>query len=177
MVHSSFKPPENPDIVLPVEIEGNINHVYVLVRPGTIQFLEELAQTYELVIFTASMQKYAEPLMQILDQGNWTSYLLFREHCTFYNGIFVKDLTQIGRSLKDVIIIDNSPTAYMFQPENAIPSISWYEDKEDTQLLDFVPFLKALSTVDDGRPFLMASVKDNVLDIDRGMQLIKSYQE
>ena len=43
LVHSSFKPPENPDIVLPVEIEGNINHVYVLVRPGTIEFLEELS--------------------------------------------------------------------------------------------------------------------------------------
>ena len=66
-MHSSFKPPENPDIVLPVEIEGSINHVYVVVRPGAIEFLEELAQTYELVIFTASMQKYAEPLMQILD--------------------------------------------------------------------------------------------------------------
>ena len=65
----------------------------------------------------------------------------------------------------------------MFQPENAIPSISWYEDKKDTQLSDFIPFLKALSTVDDVRPFLMAAVKDNVLDIDRGLQLIKSYRE
>ena len=63
----------------------------------------------------------------------------------------------------------------MFQPENAIPSISWYEDKEDTQLLDFIPFLKALSTVDDVRPYLMASVKDNVLDLDRGLSLIKSF--
>lgn len=93
LVHSSFKPPENPDIVLPVEIDGSINHVYVLVRPGTLEFLEVLSNYYELVIFTASMQKYAEPLMQILDQGNWCSHLLFRDHCTFYNGIFVKDLT------------------------------------------------------------------------------------
>lgn len=38
LVHSSFKPPENPDIVLPVEIDGSINHVYVLVRPGTLEF-------------------------------------------------------------------------------------------------------------------------------------------
>ena len=43
LVHSSFKPPENPDIVLPVEIEGSINHVYVLVRPGTLEFLEVLS--------------------------------------------------------------------------------------------------------------------------------------
>jgi carboxy-terminal domain RNA polymerase II polypeptide A small phosphatase len=93
LVHSSFKPPEQPDIVLPVEIEGKICYVYVMVRPGTISFLEELAEYYELVIFTASLSKYAEPLMQVLDQGEWCSHHLFREHCTFYNGIFVKDLT------------------------------------------------------------------------------------
>lgn len=63
LVHSSFKPPEQPDIVLPIEIEGKICYVYVLVRPGAISFLEELSQYYELVIFTASLSKYAEPLM------------------------------------------------------------------------------------------------------------------
>jgi len=67
LVHSSFKPPENPDIVLPVDIEGKVCYVYVLIRPGAISFLEELSEYYELVIFTASLSKYAEPLMKILD--------------------------------------------------------------------------------------------------------------
>ena len=53
--------------MLPVEIEGKTCYVYVLVRPGTISFLEELAEYFELVIFTASLSKYAEPLMLILD--------------------------------------------------------------------------------------------------------------
>lgn len=34
LVHSSFKPVDDADIVLPVEIEGNICYVYVLIRPG-----------------------------------------------------------------------------------------------------------------------------------------------
>jgi RNA polymerase II subunit A small phosphatase-like protein len=59
LVHSSFKPPEQPDIYLPIEIEGKTNYVYVLVRPGAVSFLEELAEYYELVIFTASLSKYA----------------------------------------------------------------------------------------------------------------------
>ena len=100
--------------MLPVEIEGNMCYVYVLVRPGAISFLEELSQFYEIVIYTASLSKYADPLMSILDQEGWCSNRLFREHCTFYNGIFVKDLTQLGRNMKDVIIIDNSPSAYLF---------------------------------------------------------------
>jgi RNA polymerase II subunit A small phosphatase-like protein len=36
LVHSSFKPPKKTDIVLPVDIEGRICHVYVLVRPGCL---------------------------------------------------------------------------------------------------------------------------------------------
>jgi RNA polymerase II subunit A small phosphatase-like protein len=39
LVHSSFKPPLKPDIILPVEIEGNICNVFVLIRPGTEFFL------------------------------------------------------------------------------------------------------------------------------------------
>jgi RNA polymerase II subunit A small phosphatase-like protein len=92
-VHSSFKAPEAADIVLPIEIEGKTCYVYVLVRPGAISFIEELSKIYEVVIYTASLSKYAEPLMMILDQNKICDYHLFREHCTFFNGIFVKDMT------------------------------------------------------------------------------------
>jgi len=81
--------------------------------------------------------------MNILDEKQqWCDTYLFREHCTYHNNTFVKDLTRLGRDMRDVIIIDNSPMSYQFQPENAIPSISWYEDKNDTQLLDWIPMLK-----------------------------------
>ncbi len=42
------------------------------------------------------------------------------------------DLSELGRDLRDVIIIDNSLAAYAFQPENVLPSISWYGDRQDT---------------------------------------------
>lgn len=70
LVHSSFKAPKNPDIVLPVDIEGRICNVYVLVRPGCAKFLTEMSKYYEVVIFTASLSKYADPLMDILDENN-----------------------------------------------------------------------------------------------------------
>lgn len=69
---------------------------------------------YELVIYTASLSKYAEPLVDMLDPSGMCSFKLFREHCTFVNNAFVKDLTRLGRPMKDVIIVDNSPIAYMF---------------------------------------------------------------
>ena len=86
-------------------------------RPGVDEFLKRLHKHYELIIYTASLSKYADPLLDWLDPKNYCAYRLFREHCTYYNGIFVKDLSRIGRPLKDSMIIDNSPTSYLFHPD------------------------------------------------------------
>lgn len=69
---------------------------------------------YELVVYTASLSKYADPLVDILDPSKMCSFKLFREHCTFVNNAFVKDLTKLGRKMEDIIIVDNSPIAFMF---------------------------------------------------------------
>lgn len=98
-------------------------------------------------MFTASLSKYAEPLYGKLDKQQVTSTLLYREHCTFYNGLFVKDMARLGRSLSDIIIVENSPTSYLFQPENALPTISWYEDMSCTELREFMPILEKLAYV------------------------------
>lgn len=90
----------------------------------------------------------------------------------------MKDLSELGRDLKDVLIIDNSPTAYLFQPDNALPIISWYDEKDDTQLYDYIPFLQALSNVDDVRPILKQlneECQDNDINIEYGMQIIDDY--
>lgn len=119
---------------------------------------------YELVIFTASLSKYAEPLMVQLDPNNLCGYKLFREHCTFVNNAYVKDLTRLGRSMKDIIIVDNSPVAYMFQPENAIPAVSWYDDKNDNELLRLASLLERLANEEDVRKVIRAICCNNKID-------------
>lgn len=47
--------------------------------------------------------------------------------------------------MEDVIIIDNSPNSYQFQPENGIPILSWYEDPNDLELMRFIPALRLLA--------------------------------
>jgi carboxy-terminal domain RNA polymerase II polypeptide A small phosphatase len=82
--------------------------------------------------------------------------MLFREHCTYMDEheSYVKDLSLIGRDLKDIIIIDNSPTSYSFHPENALPSKSWYEDDHDLELFEFIPLLQKIAKIEDVRPVL-----------------------
>ena len=47
--------------------------MFIYVRPGCQKFLEELAKYYEIVIFTASLAKYADPLMDLIDPNKVAS--------------------------------------------------------------------------------------------------------
>lgn len=131
-----------------------------------------MSHSYEIVMFTASLSKYANPLYAKLDKNQVTATNLYREHCTFYNGLFVKDMARLGRPLSDVIIIDNSPTSYLFQPENALPCTSWYDDPTDRELNELVPILEKLAIVKDVRPYLTKLVTDNKVDFARAKELL-----
>ncbi|KAM7407793.1 hypothetical protein PAMA_003520 [Pampus argenteus] len=149
LVHSSFKPVNNADFIIPVEIDGTVHQVYVLKRPHVDEFLKRMGEMFECVLFTASLSKYADPVSDLLDKWGAFRSRLFRESCVFHKGNYVKDLSRLGRDLNKVIIIDNSPASYIFHPDNAVPVASWFDDMSDTELLDLIPFFERLSKVDD----------------------------
>lgn len=148
LVHSSFKPISNADFIVPVEIDNVIHQVYVLKRPYVDEFLVKVGELFECVLFTASLAKYADPVADLLDKWDVFRSRLFRESCVFHKGNYVKDLSKLGRELQKVIIVDNSPASYIFHPENAVPVASWFDDMNDRELLDLLPFLENLSKVD-----------------------------
>jgi len=151
LVHSSFQPIDNADFIVPVQIEDTLHQVYVLKRPGVDQFLKRMGMFYEIVVFTASLAKYADPVLDLLDEHKVVSWRLFREACSNHKGNYVKDMGKLGRELKKSIIIDNSPASYMFNPESALPVESWFDDENDNELLDLIPILEELAKADDVR--------------------------
>jgi TFIIF-interacting CTD phosphatase-like protein len=64
--------------------------------------------------------KYADPVSDLLDTNRIFQSRLFRESCTYYNGNYIKDLSRLGRDVRKVIIIDNSPLSYLFHQDNAV---------------------------------------------------------
>ncbi|KAF2156929.1 NIF-domain-containing protein [Myriangium duriaei CBS 260.36] len=145
LVHSSFKILHQADFTIPVEIEGQYHNVYVIKRPGVDTFMKRVGELYEVVVFTASVSKYGDPLLDQLDIHNVVHHRLFRESCYNHQGNYVKDLSQVGRDLRDTIIIDNSPTSYIFHPQHAVPISSWFSDAHDNELLDLIPVLEDLA--------------------------------
>ena len=105
-----------------------------------------MSQLYEVVVFTASVSRYANPLLDTLDPNGTIHHRLFREACYNYEGNYIKNLSQIGRPLSETIILDNSPASYIFHPQHAVPISSWFSDTHDNELLDIIPLLEDLSS-------------------------------
>lgn len=51
-----------------------------LIRPGAHKFLEEMYQYFEIVVFTAAIQDYADWALDQLDPTGYIKYRLYRQH-------------------------------------------------------------------------------------------------
>lgn len=154
LVHSQFKLTEHCDLRLEIRVDEFPAVFYVSKRPYLDFFLRTVAQWYDVIIFTASLQKYGDPLITVLDTDRVVKRRIFRQDCIKRNGNFVKDLTIVNPNLADVLIIDNSPAAYSIQPSNAVPIEAWYNDQNDEELLNLLPLLHAIVFLNDVRSLL-----------------------
>ena len=128
---------------------------YVHKRPFCDLFLSKVAMWYKVVIFTASVQEYADPVIDWLEQGQKLFKARFyRQHCTFRNGAYMKNLTVAEPDLAKAIIIDNSPLSYRLNQSNAIPIEGWISDPSDCDLLYLLPLLQSLRAMHDVRSLL-----------------------
>ena len=167
LVHSSMNPFHKcADITLPLNFNGKRFFVYVLKRPFLEQFLTEMNLIYDIIIFTASLPEYSEPLLDIIDKNKVIKYRLNRSHCRHYQNIYIKDLKVINRNLKDMIIIDNNPESYLMNKENAIPILTWEDDENDNELIKLIPVLKYLAEVNDVRTVINQIVDRNNEKVD-----------
>jgi len=155
LVHSSFKPITLVDMLIDIELDGAMHTVYVRKRPFVEEFLARVSELFEVVVLTASLEVYADPVLDELDyEATWVHHRLFRDSCANLNGNYIKDLSYLGRPLHQVIIIDNSPTSYLFQPRNALPITSWFDDNSDVELRQLLPVLERAATTDNVYPVL-----------------------
>ncbi|KAF3433434.1 hypothetical protein FNV43_RR24536 [Rhamnella rubrinervis] len=134
-----------------------VNYVTVFERPGLHEFLKQLDEFADLVLFTAGLEGYARPLVDRIDAENRFIMRLYRPSTTSTEyREHVKDLSCITKDFGRVVIVDNNPFSFLLQPVNGIPCIPFSAGQpHDTQLLDvLLPLLKQLSEQKDVRPAL-----------------------
>ena len=118
------------------EISMGIGKLHL--RPGLEEFLEEIKNYYEIIVFTSGTKDYADTILKIIEQKNDSKYfngLLYREHTTLIGKKYIKDLSKIGRDLSKTIIVDNLPQSFKLQRENGILINSFYGDNMEDKAL------------------------------------------
>lgn len=119
-------------------------------RPGVDQFLYEMGQHFELVVFTPTMDAIAHPVVHALDPRGFAMHRLFRDATYYKNGVHIKDLSCLNRNLKRVIVLDDDPEEVKFHPQNLIRIKPFTDptDFSDRSLVRIIPFLIELARAD-----------------------------
>ena len=115
--------------------------------------LAMMSKIYEIVVFTSSDRSYANSILDYIDQEKkWIHHRLYREDCTeCAMNVYLKDLTALGRDLKNVIIVDNAPYAFALQLENGYPIVPFYECKGDKEIEKLTKYLLQIQFAEDVR--------------------------
>lgn len=164
LVHCTVEPVVDADMIFPVDFNGTEYKVYVRCRPFLHEFLEAVSCKFEVVIFTASQQVYADKLLDKIDpDGKFIRHRMFRDSCLPVEGNFLKDLTVLGRDLSKAVLVDNSPHAFGYQVDNGIPIESWFDDPNDKELPKLERFLQSLHGADDVRDIVRETFQTHQL--------------
>ncbi len=133
----------------------------IKIRPFLMEFLAKIKEYYELVVFTAATQEYADPIINALEtNGKFFDYRLYRMHTIIIDNDFVKDLSKLGRDLSKIIIVDNMEQNYKLQKNNGITIRPfWGKDNEDSALIDLLDIL--------------LKIAEKNLDVRTGLKLFK----
>jgi len=136
---------------------------YVGFRPGAQDFLRCMSSMgWELVIYTAATQNYADACIDMVDPMRVINHRLYRQHALSWGPVFLKDLSRLGRDLSRTLIIDNIQENFMLQPNNGIHIFTWLEDPNDTALIDLIPVLRELITSGSTVPATLEKYTDQM---------------
>lgn len=112
-------------------------------RPGVDKFLHDMAQYYEIVLYSPSIDGIADPVVTSLDKDGCIMHRLYRDATYYRNGVHVKDLRRLNRNIKRMIVLDDDPAESALNPENLIRVKPYTDatDRTDNTLARIAPFL------------------------------------
>ena len=112
-------------------------------RPGVDKFLLDMAQYYEIVLYSPSIDGIADPVVNELDKQGCIMHRIYRDGTYYHNGVHVKDLSKLNRNINRMIVIDDDLAEVQFHPENVVRVKPYTDpnDRTDNTLARITPFL------------------------------------
>jgi CTD small phosphatase-like protein 2 len=144
----------------------------LIIRPGIYEFLDYASENFDLVVFTASDQDYADTIINYIEkEKKYFKMRLYRNNCIFIEpGLYIKDLRIFNswKKMEDIIIIDNSLFSFANQLNNGILITSFFDDKDDTFLNNVKDYLEYIKNEKDIREinkesFRFEEIKEDII--------------
>ena len=125
---------------------NNFNQKIIHLRPGLFSFLNSVKPFYEIITFSCASKIYADHILKKIETNQkYFDHNLYRQHTTIYGQKCVKDISKIGRNIKEMIIVDNLEENFALNPDNGIKIAPYYgeikDEKDDSKLFELQKLL------------------------------------
>ncbi|KAJ3449771.1 ctd nuclear envelope phosphatase [Anaeramoeba flamelloides] len=156
LIHSNQirLPGLNYDFTVSLKVKEAQTMFYVYKRPHVSEFLSQISKWFNIVIYTSSVQEYADPIIDFLDPNGYIKDRLYRCNCEQMSRNWIKDLSCVTNNFKKCVLVDNSPLAFSRNWKNGIQIKTWFGNPLDRELVKLLTFLDALRSLKDVRHIL-----------------------
>lgn len=156
LVHTEpYKP--HPDVKYIVFPES---HDYVFLRPGSDEVLKYANEMFDVFIFTAANQAYADFVIDSLCPSIKSDHRFYRNSCYLENGRPTKYVSMFNRRPEDLVLVDDNYYASRANPENTLLIDGWKGFPDDLVIFKWlIPTLMKMLDADDVRPVIKEALK------------------
>ena len=109
----------------------------ITLRTGLFSFLTMIKPYYELISFSSEPDTITNSIIKEIESKEKVfDYNFRREHCILYDNTLVKDISLIGRDIKNIIIVDDNEKSYQLNEENGIKISKFEQNKGNSSRID-----------------------------------------
>ena len=142
------------DVKLAHEECFRFQNLYVYKRPHLDWFINEMQNTFNLGVWTASGHVYAEAVINQIFDKNALEFVWSNQHCNLsrnlHNGEYetIKNLRKLknrGYRLENIIVVDDTPSKHRKNYGNLVTVKEYLGEQNDNELQLVAAYLKQLS--------------------------------
>jgi len=136
--------------------------MYLKLRPYLKEFLKDMQDYYELIVYTSADKDYADEIIDFIESDRqYFAHRLYNSQCLIKENLYVfkeLDLLCYNRNLKNILIVDNIVRNYSLDIKNGIPILDYEGSTDDLELVYLASYLRKLANEDNPQEAIRADL-------------------
>ena len=129
------------DVEIPIYLDENtlVGTSYTKYRPFIFDFLDDMKEKYELILYTSLDSYYVHSILKFLEKDKvYFDYVFDKDFCVFTNmnyGVKCLDFLMENRTEENIILVDTTPKCLPKFADNFVPILPFENDDKDIELV------------------------------------------